>query len=281
MSAPTLSGTLKKRSEWSRSWNPRQVRLELSSVAGPPQLRWEGGATPGVVTLDEGCTAHLAGSELALRSATREIRFRSGGSPPTVQDWLAAIQHSQALAAKHSQALAALGALDEPLVAPLQRGDILLLRASWLKEQPADWRLVRRQELEQRHGQAPFLPTGEAAALIRRGRRETAVVSHGVCSPPRPDPANRGSTPLHHPVAGWLEPGCPDQLGTRLALLRAFLTAHPEIIAVFFDYSSLFQPPRSGEEYAAFKRALSVMASLCARPHAPRSPHAHSASPTP
>mgnify|MGYP002046225124 CR=1 FL=1 len=31
---------------------------------------------------------------------------------------------------------------------------------------------------------------------------------------------------------------------------------------------------------AAFKRALSVMASLCARPHAPRSPHAHSAQPT-
>ena len=90
-----IEGLLQKRSTWRRQWRVRKVRLELSPAEGPSRLRWEGGAAPGEMTLDDGCAASVAGSELVLRSAAREIRFRSDASAPTLQDWLAAIDEAR------------------------------------------------------------------------------------------------------------------------------------------------------------------------------------------
>ena len=86
-----MEGLLLKRSKWLGIWNVRNVRLELSTAEGPPRLRWEGGAAPGGMTLDDGCTASVAGGELKLRRGAREIRFRRDASAATLQEWLTAI----------------------------------------------------------------------------------------------------------------------------------------------------------------------------------------------
>ena len=41
---------------------------------------------------------------------------------------------------------------------------------------------------------------------------------------------------------------------------REYGSAHPEVEAIFIDYSSLYQWPRTADEDAAFGRALKAMA---------------------
>jgi hypothetical protein len=47
------------------------------------------------------------------------------------------------------EVLAILSALDDRLVEALERGDILFVRAAWLLAQPAEFRMVWRQKLEE------------------------------------------------------------------------------------------------------------------------------------
>ena len=134
---------------------------------------------------------------------------------------------------------AALTALDDRLVEALRRGDVSLMRAAWLLAQPANFRLVRRQDLEAlgaRDGPSPLLSPEEAVALVRKGTRGVGVASHG-----------------------WLSAGSPDPAGARVQLLRDALEERPYIEAVFFDFPSLFQSKRSAPQYEAFKRALGVV----------------------
>ena len=78
-----------------------------------------------------------------------------------------------------SEVLRELSALDDRLVEALQRGDIRLLRATWLRARPASFRLLRRQQLEALEvaGEAPtpLLRSEEAVALVRRGDRSAGV----------------------------------------------------------------------------------------------------------
>ena len=61
---------------------------------------------------------------------------------------------------------------EEQLVPVLQRGDIRLLRPSWLLH-PSIKRITWRQELEalERQGESPLLSPAEAVALIKQGNR--------------------------------------------------------------------------------------------------------------
>jgi hypothetical protein len=72
-----------------------------------------------------------------------------------------------------------LSQLDERLVAALRREDIRLLRPSWLLAQSDEFRLPRRQKLEEmeRSGESPLLSGAEAVALVRRAARAVGVLS--------------------------------------------------------------------------------------------------------
>lgn len=127
----------------------------------------------------------------------------------------------------------------------LQREDIRLLRVDWLLDQPENYRMQRRQDLEKLQavdrGQSPLLCGNEAVALVRNGAREVGALSYG-----------------------WLLPWDPDPTGERMVLLRRVLRERPYIKALFWDQATLYQLPRSQEEEEAFSRALRVMMDLYA-----------------
>ena len=142
------------------------------------------------------------------------------------------------------EALQLLSQLDEQkLIRALESEDIRLGRRDWLLAQPDDYRLQKRQDLEERErrGESPLLRGHEAVALIRNGKREVGVLSYG-----------------------WLLPWEADPTGERLGVLRDALRAHPHLKALFVDQATLYQPPRTEEQDAKFKRALGVMGDLYA-----------------
>ena len=77
----------------------------------------------------------------------------------------------------------ALTALDDQLVAALERRDVRLVRPAWLLAQPEGYRMQRRQALEEleRGGASPspLLSPDEAVQLIRRGDRSVGALSYG------------------------------------------------------------------------------------------------------
>ena len=130
-----------------------------------------------------------------------------------------------------SAALAALAALDDGLVETFEKGHIRLVRTAWLLAQPATYRLERRQGLEERErqGEAPFLSSDRAVALVRhavvsltqksrRPTRRIGVVSHGWLSPG--DVRNRSSN--RHAVPARL----PSSDDLRRAMRSPTLPAH-------------------------------------------------------
>ena len=136
-------------------------------------------------------------------------------------------------------------ALDDQLISVLEREDIRLLRVAWLLDQPDDYRMQRRQDLERLErddqGMSPLLCGTEAASLMRNGKREVGALSYG-----------------------WLMPWDPDPTGSRMVLLRRVLKARPYIKALFWDQATLYQLPRNPREEEAFGRALKVMMDLYA-----------------
>ena len=141
-----------------------------------------------------------------------------------------------------------LSTLDDRLVAVLEAGDIRLLRVKWLESQPDDYRMQRRQELEEhqeeiekRGGMTPLLGCKEAADLVRNGKREVGALSYG-----------------------WILPWDPDPTGERIKLLRQELSQRPYIKGLFWDQATLYQPPRTEAQQNSFERAEEVMMDLYA-----------------
>ena len=149
-----------------------------------------------------------------------------------------------------TEALRVLSQLDEQrLIKVLLALDIRLLCREWLLAQPNDYRLERRQVLEELQKKLereestllPFLSGQAAVELIRNAAREVGALSYG-----------------------WLLPTDADPTGERLAILKDALKKQPHIKALFIDQATLYQPPRSSVEDEAFGRALEVMGDLYA-----------------
>ena len=148
-----------------------------------------------------------------------------------------------------AHALAHLTALDDRgLRAVLLSGAIKLLSPSWLVSQQSSdlTRLPRRQELEEREqntGETIFVPPAEAVAMLSAGRREIGALTYG-----------------------WTTMDHPDEEGVYLAAvrraLRSGLCAH--IKALFWDFASLLQKPRSKDGDVLFGQALNVMGDVYA-----------------
>jgi hypothetical protein len=81
---------------------------------------------------------------------------------------------------------------------------------------------------------SPLLSPQEAVALVERGDRSIGTLTYG-----------------------WLSPGDPDPDGSRFRVLRrALLGMAIRIEALFWDFGSLYQEPRTPEQSASFKLAL-------------------------
>ena len=143
--------------------------------------------------------------------------------------------------ASRTEAMAALLSLDEQLVGALQQRHLRLLRAAWLREQPAGYILQHRLELEQLEGVtlAPLLSADEAVAALRRGDRSVGVLSQ--CVGIRSDAPRRAHAraPMTRSTldrrSGWLMAGHCDPHGVRLGVVRAALARHPHIVAIFWE----------------------------------------------
>eukprot|EP00900_Chrysochromulina_parva_P009059 jgi/Chrpa1/18154/Chrysochromulina_OHIO_Genome00024001-RA len=140
----------------------------------------------------------------------------------------------------------ALSELDTILIEVLLSGAIRLLRVEWLMKQLDHFRMPRRQvleELEERGvSPSPLLSGEEAAALVRRGDRSIGALTYG-----------------------WLSPGDPDPDGSRIRVLRRALKGMAiRIEALFWDFGSLYQNPKSPGQEEAFKIALKAMNQLYA-----------------
>jgi hypothetical protein len=194
--------------------------------------------------LRAGSTVHAAARGRGGGCAASKVAAAGAVAAPAVGSAAAATPAPRALVP--AEMLAALTKLDDRLVEALAAEHIKLVRSTWLLAQPAGYRLPRRQVLEalqeklEAAGEAttPFLRADEAVALVRKGTRAAAVLSHG-----------------------WLSPGDCDPAGTRVVVVQAALreqaTVHIE--ALFWDQASLPQKPRSAKEDEQFGGALSVM----------------------
>ncbi len=100
---------------------------------------------------------------------------------------------------------------EERLCLSLETGEIRLLRAKWLRRQGADYRIQRRQDLEQLQP-SPFLSGKEAVQILRAGKRGIGVLTYG-----------------------WSSPDGPDGTGHCIDLLRRALQERRYIEAVFWD----------------------------------------------
>jgi hypothetical protein len=130
----------------------------------------------------------------------------------------------------------ALTELDKIVIQVLMCGAIRLLCVKWLLMQPDNFKMPNRQELEalEKSGASPspLLSREEAAALVRRGDRSIGALTYG-----------------------WLMSGDPDPAGSRIRVLRRAL-ARLAIEALFWDFGSLYQAPRTAEQKEFFEIAL-------------------------
>jgi hypothetical protein len=132
----------------------------------------------------------------------------------------------------------ALSELDAILIEVLLTGAIRLLRVEWLMKQPDNFKMQNRQALEELEksgvSPSPLLSPQEAVALVERGDRSIGALTYG-----------------------WLMSGDPDPAGSRVRVLRrALMGMVIRIEAVFWDFGSLYQNPRSPEQEKTFEIAL-------------------------
>ena len=130
----------------------------------------------------------------------------------------------------------ALTELDKIVIDVLLRGAIRLLCVKWLLMQPDNFKMLNRQALELLElsgaSPSPLLSCEEAAALVRRGDRSIGTLTYG-----------------------WLMSGDPDPAGSRIRVLRRALK-RLNIKALFWDFGSLYQAPRTQEQKVSFEIAL-------------------------
>ena len=142
-----------------------------------------------------------------------------------------------------------LAALDDRLVPKLESGAIKLLRADALRcEALMPKKILRRQaleDLERRHSIRLFLLPAEAVAAVRAKDRRAGGLTYG-----------------------WQTVDHPDVTGVVLTNVRRFLCIDlgQHVVALFWDFASLPQKPRSATEEPQFKEALPVMGDMYASP---------------
>ena len=184
-------------------------------------------------TLPQPLVEEVPSPSQQLDVAEDEAASRSKAARAANERWVARKEARAHLSATMRQ----LSSFDDGLLEALQLGDMRLVRATWLRAQPPEYRIERRQDLETREGEtpSPLLSSQEALALVCRAARAMGVLTYG-----------------------WLTPGHPDPCGATLAVVRRALEENPHIEGLFWDFASLYQGDRSDAEQACFDRALRI-----------------------
>ena len=127
----------------------------------------------------------------------------------------------------------------------VQEKHIRFLSAGFVLGHPSDVPLSKRQDLETSSGPSPFLPPERVVQLMTNDIRRLASVSYG-----------------------WASVDAPDPTAARLRAVQMFLRRNPslKIEGIFWDFSCLWQTPRTGSQTDDFKKALGVMGTLYASP---------------
>jgi len=152
-------------------------------------------------------------------------------------------------------ALAATFSKRSVLESVVAAGDVVLLRGPWLVEQMHAGKLLpKRQELPPE--------AGYHGSLSERDVRIVAV-SYPWCTKDHPDPEGFHLKKLGSVLEYWIKDkqyvfmkdGEPDgRVGGRCVYMLAL--GKEQEVAVFLDWCSLYQAPRSEEQQASFERAL-------------------------
>ena len=109
-------------------------------------------------------------------------------------------------------------------------------------------RIAHRQKLEELTP-SPYLSHREAEAAIRSAARRVLVVTYGWGGPDDPDPTGEVLKALDRFVDWFVR-----EFGLTQEDLKSY--------GLFWDFPSLFQKPRTGDQNRQFKEALDVMAGL-------------------
>ena len=149
----------------------------------------------------------------------------------------------------------------EPILKALKSGATVMLRDSWLRDRPPGYVLPRREELELLRG--ALIPAAEVEEVYQKstgGARKSTGEGPQECEEWLRFPA----LPLIAVSHYWRSKAHPDPEGVTCALIAAALKTqwhHYEArgvseVAVFFDWCSLWQEPRSTENEQTFKDSL-------------------------
>ena len=178
-----------------------------------------------------GCAA----SQQQPRSGKSDLKAASSRSQRRKPFWVTGKSH---------KGIKFLKELDHRLKSNLEDSSIRLIRSDFLRSNYLS-HIERRQSLEarERAGESIFLPAREAVQLLSKSSRAIAVFTYG-----------------------WTTPDDPDVTGEYLASVQRFLRSElgTPIVAVFWDFLSLPQKPRSPEEAEQFADALDCMGDLYA-----------------
>lgn len=192
-----------------RRGTTQKAAVEPTTGAATPTV-FSGGSDS---TPDQAVSRHVATS--APRAAAASSAATATGTvlaQPRAAPTVLALEPNGAEA---GGALSALSKLDDRLIDVLYSGDIKLIRASWLREQPPAYQIERRQDLEVRRSTpSPLLSPEEAVQLLKRCDRSVGVLSYG-----------------------WLLAGHPDPEGVRMTAVRRALEAEEQIEGLFWEYA--------------------------------------------
>lgn len=192
-------------------------------------------------------------AQLAIRSVAEQATTSQRASSPWAHWPPAAEEAAQAADAAAAKVLEDLPPLRAPRAAmetyttnesfrrALESGDTALLRGSWLSRRAAEGVVLPcRQELQARHPRALW-QADELMDHLSDGSVVVIAVSHCWLARAHPDPDGR-------------------QLRVLARALELLLGSTPLVdVALFIDWCSLHQRPRTHEEEQAFHRAMDSM----------------------
>ena len=204
-----------------------EIKRELFKAAPPPHRPAIGPARPDAFRDD--------GDDTILDDIDDDDAVRPIGAPSELLASRTSMEGPTPLPPKLRQALTE---LDQIVIHVLMCGAIRFLCVKWLLMQEDNFKMPNRQALEEieRSGASPspLLSPQEAAALVERGDRSIGALTYG-----------------------WLSPGDPDPDGSRIRVLRrALMGMAIRTEALFWDFGSLYQAPRTPEQSASFQLAL-------------------------
>lgn len=119
-------------------------------------------------------------AEPAIQRLTKQVTARLSSAMDSVVSWTSTLVEGNPQSTL-SPVMKALSSFDDAMIPAIESGGLRFLSVAWLLQQPPDYRIQRRQDLEaleaQGGGLSPLLRPRESIALIRRCDRSVGVLT--------------------------------------------------------------------------------------------------------